>query len=172
MNQEEDRKDDDLMARIEKIKQKRQKEIENDKKRSEINDENDEFISRLSRLKPVEPVPQPDPDIEYMQIEEEIERQKDEYFEKKEKRQRAKRAKKDAIKDKTDPIRNSGANNDQIIDEYYYLYSEAGTLLLNIPRMRKAQFIKKLDIYTIAMRKKSMDPNKYNALKLNIDVMR
>lgn len=108
-----------------------------------------------------------------MQIEEEIERQKDEYFEKKEKRQRAKRAKKDAIKDKTDPIvGNSGANNDQIIDEYYYLYSEAGTLLLNIPRMRKAQFIKKLDIYTIAMRKKSMDPNKYNALKLNIDVMR
>lgn len=50
MNQEEDRKDDDLMARIEKIKQKRQKEIENDKKRSEINDENDELISRLSRF--------------------------------------------------------------------------------------------------------------------------
>ena len=38
--------------------------------------------------------------------------------------------------------------------------------------MAKAKFIKKLDIYAIVMRKKLMDPNKYNNLKLNIDAMR
>lgn len=51
-NQEEGRKVDKLMARIEKIKQNRQKRIENDKKWSEMDDENDELISRLNRLKP------------------------------------------------------------------------------------------------------------------------
>ena len=73
-----------LISRIEKIKQKRQNEVENDKKWSEMDDENDEMIEWLNRLKPVELVSQPDPDIEFMKKEEEIERQKDEYFDKKE----------------------------------------------------------------------------------------
>ena len=51
-NQEEGKKDDKLMARIENIKQNRQKRIENDKKWSEMDDENDELISTLNRLKP------------------------------------------------------------------------------------------------------------------------
>ena len=41
------------------------------------------MFRRLIHLKPV------DPDVEFMQNEEEIERQKDEYFEEKEKRERA-----------------------------------------------------------------------------------
>lgn len=41
------------MARIEKIKQNRQKRVEEDKKWGVMDDENDEFISRLNRLKPV-----------------------------------------------------------------------------------------------------------------------
>ena len=49
-----------------------------------MNDENDKLIDRLNRLKPVEPVPQPAPDIEFMQKEEEIERQKDKFFDKRE----------------------------------------------------------------------------------------
>ena len=36
---------DKLITRIEKIKEKRQQEIENDKKWSKTNDENDEIIS-------------------------------------------------------------------------------------------------------------------------------
>ena len=52
-NQEEGKKDDKLMARIEKIKQNRQKRVEEDKKWGVMDDENDEFISRLNRLKPV-----------------------------------------------------------------------------------------------------------------------
>ena len=73
-----------LMARIEKLKQKRQQHIENDKKWSNMNDQNDEIISRLNRLKPVEPVVEPDPDIECIKMEE-LERERDEYFEEKDK---------------------------------------------------------------------------------------
>lgn len=62
--------------------------------------------------------------------------------------------------------------NQQIVDEFECLTEEAVVLLLNRPRMMKKAFIKKLDIYSIVMRKKSMDPNKYYTLKLNIDVMR
>ena len=48
-----------------------------------MNDENDEIINRRNRLKPVEPVVEPDPDIEYMEKLEELERERDEYFEEK-----------------------------------------------------------------------------------------
>lgn len=109
-NQKEGKKDDKLIPRIEKIKQNRQKRIKNDKKWREMDDENDELISRLNRLKPagtefqnnlmenfinnschfakyerkkwqirLEPV-ESDLDIEFMQKEEQIERQKDEFF--------------------------------------------------------------------------------------------
>ena len=47
-----------------------------------MNDENDELIVRLKRLKPVELVEEPESDIyEILDKEEEIERQKDVYFE-------------------------------------------------------------------------------------------
>ena len=55
-----------LIDRIEKIKQKRQKDIENDKKWSEMDDENDELIGRLNRLKPFKIVE--DPDLEFYEI--------------------------------------------------------------------------------------------------------
>ena len=74
---------DKLVTRFENIKQKRQQEIENDKKWSKMNNENDEIISRLNRLKPVEPVVEPDPDIEYFDKMDELERERDEYFEEK-----------------------------------------------------------------------------------------
>ena len=48
-----------------------------------MNDENDEIINRRNRLKPVESVVEPDPDIEYMEKLEELERERDEYFEEK-----------------------------------------------------------------------------------------
>ena len=81
--QYEDEEHEKIIARIEKIKEKRQQDIENDKKWSKLNDENDEIISRRNRLKPVEPVVEPDPDIEYMEKMEEIERERDKYFEEK-----------------------------------------------------------------------------------------
>ena len=71
-----------------RIKQERQQEIENDKKWSKMNDENDEIISRLNRLKPVEPVVEQD--IEYFDRMDELEQQRDEYFEEKDRRERAK----------------------------------------------------------------------------------
>ena len=77
-----------LITRIEKIKEKRQQDIENDKKWSKMNDENDEITSRMNRLKPVEPVVEPDPDIEYMEKMEELERERDKYFEKKDRWER------------------------------------------------------------------------------------
>ena len=51
--------------------------------------------------------------------------------------------------------------NQQIADEFEYLNEEAVILLLNRPRISKKAFIKKLDIYSIVMRKKLMDPTKY-----------
>lgn len=110
-----------------------------------------------NRLEPVES----DPDIEFMQKEEEIERQNDEFFQEKVKRERAELAKK--------------CDNNELqeqLDEFKHLNEEAESLLLNRPIMAKAKFIRKLDIYAIVMRKKLMDPNKYNNLKLNIDAMR
>ena len=74
-----------LISRIEKFKQDRQNEVENDKKWSDMNDENDELIGRLKRLKPVELVEEPESDIyEILDKEEEEERKKDEYFEERE----------------------------------------------------------------------------------------
>ena len=87
---------DKLITRIEKIKQDRQNEVENDKKWSDMNDENDELIVRLKRLKPVELVEEPESDIyEILDKEEEIERQKDVYFEERERQDQLNRIKPD-----------------------------------------------------------------------------
>ena len=59
-DQYNDEEYDKLISRIEKIKQDRQNEVENDKKWSEMDDENDEIIGRLKRLKPVELVEEPE----------------------------------------------------------------------------------------------------------------
>lgn len=137
-----------------------------------MNDENDEIISRLNRLKPVEPVLQPEPDIELLAKEEERTRLRDEYFDRKEKQERAELAKKCAIKHKSEPVQNSEPNNDEIIEEYNILDEDAKILLLNRPKMAKKAFIKKLDIYSIVMRKKLIETKKYERLKPNIDAMR
>ena len=104
-----------------------------------MDDENDHLIERLSRLKPVEIVEEPESDIyEILKMEEEIERQKDEYFEEKERQDQLNRIE----PDKSDP-------------EYKFeeLNNYANELLLNRKRMKKQEFIKKLDIYMIIMRK-------------------
>ena len=134
---------DKLISRIEKIKQDRQNEVENDKKWSDMNDENDELIVRLKRLKPVELVEEPESDIyEILDKEEEIERQKDVYFEERERQDQLNRIE----PDKSDP-------------EYKFkeLNNYANELLLNRRRMKKQEFIKKLDIYMIIMRKKLLN---------------
>ena len=105
-----------------------------------MNDENDELIVRLKRLKPVELVEEPESDIyEILDKEEEIERQKDVYFEERERQDQLNRIE----PDKSDP-------------EYKFkeLNNYANELLLNRRRMKKQEFIKKLDIYMIIMRKK------------------
>lgn len=47
----------------------------------------------------------------------------------------------------------------------YYYYT-------NRPKMAKKAFIKKLDVYSIVMRKKLIETKKYERLKPNIDAMR
>lgn len=147
--------------RIEKIKQRRQKEIQKEEEWRQTNDENDKLIERLSRLKPVEPVL--DPDIEFLRKEEEIERQKDEFFKEKESRVRPKLPTTKSV----EPVQQD--------DNFRRLFKDAKTLLLdgNLMKktLRKKPFIRKLDIYALAMRKKLMDLKKYNNLKLNIDVL-
>ena len=133
-NDEEDY--DKLISRIEKIKQDRQ----NDKKGSVMDDENDELIGRLKRLKPVELVEEPESDIyEILDQEEEEERKKDECYEERERQDQLNRIE----PGKSDP-------------EYKFeeLHNYANELLLNRKRMKKQEFIKKLDIYMIIMRKK------------------
>ena len=129
----------------------RQNEVENDKKWSDMDDENDELIGRLKRLKPVELVEEPELDIyEILKMEEEIERQKDEYFEEKERQDQLNRIE----PDKSDP-------------EYKFeeLNHYANELLLNRKRMKKQEFIKKLDIYMMIMRKKLInEPEKCKEL--------
>ena len=140
-----------LISRIEKIKQDRQNEVKNDKKWSEMDDENDELIGRLKRLKPVELVEEPESDIyEILKMEEEIERKKDEYFEEKERQELLNRIE----PDKSDPDY-----------EFEELNNYANELLLNRKRMKKQEFIKKLDIYMIIMRKKLInEPEKCEEL--------
>ena len=105
-----------------------------------MDDENDELIGRLKRLKPVELVEEPESDIyEILKMEEEIERQKDEYFEEKERQEQLNRIE----PDKSDPDY-----------EFEELNNHANELLLNRKQMKKQEFIKKLDIYMIIMRKK------------------
>ena len=120
---------DKLISRIEKIKQDRQNEVEND-----------ELIGRLKQLKPFELVEEPESDIyEILKKEEEIERQKDEYFEERERQDRLNRI---------EPVE---PDPDYEFEE---LNNHANELLLNRKRMKKQEFIKKLDIYMIIMRKK------------------
>ena len=105
-----------------------------------MDDENDELIGRLMRLKPVELVEEPESDIyEILKMEEEIERQKDEYFEEKERQEQLNRI---------EPVE---PDPDYEFEE---LNNHANELLLNRKRMKKQEFIKKLDIYMIIMRKK------------------
>ena len=120
---------DKLISRIEKIKQDRQNEVEND-----------ELIGRLKQLKPFELVEEPESDIyEILKKEEEIERQKDEYFEERERQDRLNRI---------EPVE---PDPDYEFEE---LNNHANELLLNRKRMKKQEFIKNLDIYMIMMRKK------------------
>ena len=105
-----------------------------------MDDENDELIGRLMRLKPVELVEEPESDIyEILKMEEEIERQKDEYFEEKERQEQLNRI---------EPVE---PDPDYEFEE---LNNHANELLLDRKRMKKQEFIKKLDIYMIIMRKK------------------
>ena len=118
-----------LITRIEKIKQDRQ----NDKKWSEMDDENDELIERLNRLKPVEITDDPDSDIEeILKKEEELERQRDEYLEEKDKRDRLNRI---------EPVEPDPDF------EFEELNKIADELLINSRRMKKKEFTKKLDIF-------------------------
>ena len=124
-----DKEYDKLISRIEKIKQDRQNEVEND-----------ELMGRLKQLKPFELVEEPESDIyEILKKEEEIERQKDEYFEERERQDRLNRI---------EPVE---PDPDYEFEE---LNNHANELLLNRKRMKKQEFIKKLDIYMIIMRKK------------------
>ena len=92
------------------------------------------------RLRPVELVEEPESDIyEILKMDEEIERQKDEYFEKKERQEQLNRI---------EPVE---PDPDYEFEE---LNNHANELLLNRKRMKKQEFIKKLDIYMIIMRKK------------------
>ena len=99
-----------------------------------MDDESEELIGRLKRLKPVELVEEPESDIyEILDKEEEEERKKDEYFEER-----------------------NWIEPDESDPEYKFeeLNKYANELLLNRKRMKKQEFIKKLDIYMIIMRKK------------------
>ena len=129
-----------LIDRIEKLTQERQNQVKNDKKWSEMDDENDELIGRLKRLKPVELVEEPESDIyEILDQEEEEERKKDECYQERERQDQLNRIE----PDKSDPEYKSEELNNY-----------ANELLLNRKRMKKQEFIKKLDVYMIIMRKK------------------
>ena len=137
-----------LIDRIEKLKQERQNQVKNDKKWSEMGGENDELIGGLKRLKPVELVEEPESDIyEILKKEEEEERKKDECFEERERQAQLRWIKQRKLNriepDKSDP-------------EYKFeeLNNYANELLFSRTRMKKQEFIKKLDIYMIKMRKK------------------
>ena len=121
------------------------------KKWVKMDDENDELLGRLKRLKLVELVEEPELDIyEILKMEEEEERKKDEYFEERERQDQFNRIE----PDKSDP-------------EYKFeeLNNYANELLLNRKRMKKQEFIKKLDIYMIIMRKKLInEPEKCKEL--------
>ena len=92
------------------------------------------------RLRPVELVEEPESDIyEILKMDEETERQKDEYFEERERQEQLNRI---------EPVE---PDPDYEFEE---LNNHANELLLNRKRMKKQEFIKKLDIYMIIMRKK------------------
>ena len=116
-----------------------------------MNDENDELIGRLKRLKPVELVEEPESDIyEILDKEEEEERKKDEFFEERERKNRLNRI---------EPVESDPDF------EFEELNKCANELLFSRKRMRKQEFIKKLDIYTIIMRKKLInETEKYKEL--------
>ena len=86
------------------------------------------------------PVEEPESNIyEILKMDEEIERQKDEYFEEKERQEQLNRI---------EPVE---PDPDYEFEE---LNNHANELLLNRKRMKKQEFIKKLDIYMIIIRKK------------------
>lgn len=149
---------DKLITRIEKIMQNRQKDIENDKKWSEMDDENDELIDRFNRLKPVVP------DFEESKFEEFKEPEFDEFYE-------------PDIEEFEEPD----------IEEFYEpqfkdfeepnkfeeLNKDANELLINRKRMKKKEFTKKLDIYLIVMKKKLINnPKQYCELKKSIEAFK
>lgn len=88
-----------------------------------MNDGNDELIERLSRLKPIEPVL--DPDIEFLRKKEEIERQKDKFFDEKESLERAKLPTTKSV----EPVQQD--------DNFRRLFKEAKTLLLDRNLIKK-----------------------------------
>ena len=102
-------------------------------------------------MKPVELVEEPELDIyEILKKEEEIERQKDEYFEERERQDQLNRI---------EPVEPD--------PEYKFeeLNKHANELHLNRKRMKKQEFIKKLAIYMIKMRKKIInEPEKSKEL--------
>ena len=159
-----------------------------------MDDENDELIGRLKRLKPVELVEEPELDIyEILKMEEEEERKKDEYFEERERQDQLKRLKLVELVEEPEldiyEILKMEEEEERKKDEYFeererqdqlnriephksdpeYKFEElnnyANELLLNRKRMKKQEFIKKLDIYMIIMRKKLInEPEKCKEL--------
>ena len=114
------------------------------KKWDEMNDENDELIERLNQLKPVE-----EQDLvmeEILKKEEEIELQKDKYFEERERQDRLRQRKVNRIK----PV--------ELDPDFELLNKDTNELLINSKRMKKQEFAKKLDIYLIVMKKKLIKP--------------
>lgn len=114
------------------------------KKWDEMNDENDELIERLNQLKPVE-----EQDLvmeEILKKEEEIELQKDKYFEERERQDRLRQRKINRIK----PV--------ELDPDFELLNKDTNELLINSKRMKKQEFAKKLDIYLIVMKKKLIKP--------------
>ena len=128
--QDNDEEYDKSIDRIEKIKQDRQKDIENDKKWSEMEDDNDELIGRINRLKPAEIVEGPDLDIyEMLDKEDEEELEKDKYFEEREREDQFNRI---------EPVE---------LDpdfEFEELNKHANELLFSRARMKKKGFAKKI----------------------------
>ena len=71
------------------------------------------------------------------------------------------------------PRKSNQSKPEPKLDEFNELNNQAEILLLNRPRMKKQEFIKKLDIHLIVMRKKFVDDReKYNELKKSVTALR
>lgn len=69
--------------------------------------------------------------------------------------------------------------NQQITDENEQLYRDADILLLKRPRMAKKEFIKKIDLYMIGIRKKFMqlpdtlkNQNRFARIEATLEILR